>query len=288
VGTRPLRQHYDGVDAAVDARLCPSVEPWMCHRRRFVDALEALDALDAEQWHAPTRCSEWDVHDVVAHITSADGFWVMTLGNARAGGTPGKYLEGFDPSSSLEPFVDALRVKAGAELLQQFRDSTDAFVACIADMHGDDWHALAESPLGHLETRFLFQHAFWDSWLHERDIFVALGSAPPVDADELRAATVFTCFIGAIEGGLMEDPAPVGPLLDRPIDVTLRFDDLATPLHVQIDKGVSIEPATEDAGEPAGSALDFVERLAGRDAPHFDALPDADFAAHLERAAQIL
>ena len=125
----------------------------------------------------------------------------------------------------------------------------------------------AESPLGHLEARFIFQHAFWDSWLHERDIFVALGSAPPVEADELRAATVFTCFIGAIEGGLMEDPAPVGPLLDRPIDVTLRFDDLAPPLHVQIDKAVCIEPAAEHAGTPAGSALEFVERLAGRATP---------------------
>jgi uncharacterized protein (TIGR03083 family) len=285
VGTRPLRQHYDGVEAVVDAALCPSVEPWVAHRRRFV---EALAALDDDQWHAPTRCATWDVHDVVAHVASADNFWLVSLGNARAGSAPTKYLEGFDPSSSLEPLVDAMRSRTGAEMLQQFRETTDAFIAYVDGLQDDDWYAPAESPLGHLESRFAFQHAFWDSWLHERDIFVALDQASPVDDEELRAVTVFTCFIGAIEGGLIADTAPVGPLLERPIDVTLRFDDLASALHVEINQAVRIEPAAADDGKPAGTALDFVERLAGRGTPRFDAIPDADFAAHLGRAAQIL
>src|SRR5262245_54685899 len=82
VGTRVLRQHYEGVGAYVAPELGDTVEPWMRHRRRF---LASLSALDEEAWRAPTRCSEWTVSDVVAHILTADQFWIMSLTSARSG-----------------------------------------------------------------------------------------------------------------------------------------------------------------------------------------------------------
>ena len=176
-----------------------------------------------------------------------------------------------------------------AEVHDQFVAATDAFAATVNDFTADDWRAIGESPFGHLEARFIFAHAFWDAWLHERDIFVPLGLTPPVEPDELFAATWFTFFVAGVQGGLLADPAPVGAGLDDPVDVTLRFDDLETQaLHVRFDEGVHIGPADPAPAKPAGSALDLVDRFGGRTLPVFDALPDPALAAHFGRAAQIL
>ncbi len=282
MGTRVLRQHYEGVAVDVAPELGDTIEPWLRHRRRFLDALVALP--DA-QWQAETRCTEWTVSDVVAHIITADQFWIMTLTSARAGAPATTFLRGFDPSNSLEPVVAPLRSLSPPEVLAQFRTNTEAFIALVAEFDAPDWDCIGESPFGHLPARFLFTHAFWDSWLHERDIFIALGSAPPVETDELLSATWCSFFVAGVQGGLLADTDPVGPGLERPVDVTLRFDDLPDyPLHVSLANDVRIDIGT--GGLAAGRALDLVEGFAGR-APA-PTLPDAELAAHCARAAQIL
>ena len=52
--------------------------------------------------------------------------------------------------------------------------STDTLIAAVEELDGDDWHAPCEAPFGHLPDRLVLAHAFWDSWLHERDIFEPL------------------------------------------------------------------------------------------------------------------
>src|SRR5580765_4237727 len=192
MGTRLLRQHYEGVGTDVDPVLGAPVEPWLRHRARMT---EALRALSDEQWMATTRCTEWNAKDVTAHLITADAFWIGSLTAARAGAPPTTFLEGFNPSKSLEPFVSAMRDTPIAEVHDQFVAATDAFAATVNDFTEDDWRAIGESPFGHLEARFIFAHAFWDAWLHERDIFVPLGLTPPVEPDELFAATWFTFFV---------------------------------------------------------------------------------------------
>jgi uncharacterized protein (TIGR03083 family) len=286
MGARLLRQHYEGVSATVATGLCGIVDPWLRHRRRFIASLKSLTA---EQWNATTRCTEWDAKDVVAHLITADGFWTLSLDAARTGRPPTTYLRGFDPSSSLDPLVESMRATPTADLLDQFATGTDTFIAAVDQFCGADWDALAESPFGHLASRFIFTHAFWDSWLHERDIFVPLGVAPPVEPDELLTATWFTFFVAGVQGGLREDPAPVGAGLEQPIDITLRFDDLPVPaLRVQIDTGVGIGVGEAARAVAAGSALDLVERFSGRLPPVFDTLPEPALVVQLERAAQIL
>lgn len=284
--TRPLRQHHGApAPLEVDDTLGPVVAPWRAHRERLVRELEALTD---EQWRAPSRCDGWSVQDVVSHLVSADQFWVVSL-LAATDGSPTEILRDFDPAGTPEDLVAPTRADPPAEVLDRFRAGTAVFVATVDGLDEAAWAAVGESPIGHVPVPLVLAHAHWDSWLHERDVLVPLGSAPPVEPEELAVATWYALGIGAVQGGLLDDPEPVGPGLDDPIDVTLAFDDLPDlALRLRIGRRVELSRGDPDRAVEAGSALALVERFTGRrDDPVHPTLPD-DLVAHLERAFQIL
>ncbi len=284
MGERPLRQHYGGVATAVDASLGVPVDEWHRHRDRFLGRLRALPVAE---WSGQTRCTEWSVFDVVAHLTSADRFWVFTLGAARSGVEPARVLDGFDPSSSLEPFVDGMRGMQVDTLLATIEASTVAVDEAVAEFTDADWTNPGESPLGHLDARFLFAHCFWDSWLHERDIFLPRGPSA-VETDELASLTWWSLLIAGLQGGLLDDAGAVAPGPDTAIDETVRFDELPDlALRVRVDTGVRIDRVDPEAATPAGSALALVEHFAGR-APDDGLELPGPLAAQCTRAAAIL
>jgi uncharacterized protein (TIGR03083 family) len=284
MGTRPLRQYYDEVDIVDELGAFDAA--WRRHRQRF---LATLAGLTDEQWTGPTRCTEWDVRGVVSHLVTVDGFWVFTLGNARAKEPPTKLLVDFNPSISTNDMVGPLMALAPDALLDAFRASTDTLAAEVGEFGGADWSSPGESPLGHLPARYLFGHAFWDSWLHERDAFVPIGAPPPADPDEVRTVTSFALLFAGLQGGLLDDSGAVGPGPERPIDVVLRFDEFpGEPLRLRIDSGVGVTQGDPSAAIDAGSAIDLVEAFTGRQPfAVLRGLPD-ELTAQLTRAAQVL
>lgn len=284
MGPRPLRQYYDE-DARIHVsdELGSVITPWLRHRRRFVDRLTALTD---EQWAAPSRCAGWTNQDVVSHLVTADGFWVVSLRGAAAG-TPTAYLPEFDPTAAPEALVEPMRAMKPGEVLDQFRAVNDSFVAAVSAHPDEAWSALGESPIGQVPSRLVLAHALWDSWLHERDILVPLGLDDPIEPDELLVATWYVLAVGAVQGGLLDDPAPVGPGLTEPIDATLAFTDLPDdPIHLVVDEGVLVERGGPPAAA-AGPAVDLVDGYTGRRPILTDALPPA-LDEHLRRAFQIL
>ena len=285
MGTRPLRQYYEPVTVEIDLALRAPVEAWVRHRRRLVEALAALD--DA-QWKEPTRCTAWDARGVVGHLVVVDQFWMTTMGAAQRGDAPTRFIEGFDPSSGTDALVAPLLDQPPAAVLEQLATGTDAFVALVESMEGEQWDALGEAPFGHMPAHLLLAHAYWDSWLHERDILEPLGVAGPVDADDLRNATVYTFVVGGLQGGLLGDATPTGPGPDAPIDATVTFDDLPFALHVRYDDAMHLSLADAAAASAAGDALTLVEHIAGRDASRPTGVLPPDLDAQLQRGAQIL
>jgi uncharacterized protein (TIGR03083 family) len=285
VGTRPLRQYYEPVGVELDAALRAPVEPWARHRRRLLDA---LGALDEEQWKRTTRCTAWDARGVVGHLIVVDGFWTTTMAAAQRGDEPTRFIEGFDPSSGTDAFVAPMLDQSPEALLDRLAGMTDALVTLVESIDGDQWDALGEAPFGHMPAHLLLAHAYWDSWLHERDILEPLGLATPVDADDLRNATVYTFVVGGLQGGLLGDPTPNGPGPDAPVEATVSFADLRLALHVRYDDAVHFSVGNPAGASPAGEALALVEGIAGRgpSLPAGALPPDLD--AQLARAAQIL
>ena len=285
MGARSLRRYYDeAVAVEVDESFGSIVEPWVRHRRRFD---ERLAELSDEQWRAMSRCEGWDAQDVINHLISADGFWVLSLRSGVAG-APTSYLVDFDPTATPAALVAPMRALERSDVVEQFHKSTETFIETVDGLDDDAWSMLAESPFGHLPVRFVLAHAFWDSWLHERDIFVPLGIDVPVVPDELLLATWYSLLFGTVQGGLLDDPAPVGEGPSEPFEVTLAFEDLSdTPLHVAVDQGVRIH-RVDDGALPAGTAVDLCEVYTGRRGdPTATALPP-HLSEHLRRAMQIL
>ena len=292
MGIRPLRQYYqrDG-DAppvvSIDPAFAVVLEPWRAHRTRF-DA--ELRALPLDDWSHATRCADWNVREVIGHLVVVDGFWGLTLSNVRDGAAPTSFLAGFDPTSSTDDLVAATLPVPVSELIEQSRSATLNVAAILDSFATDTWTNRGESPLGHLPATVIAGHMLWDSWLHERDIFEPMGTAPEIPADELTAVTWFALCFGALQGGLLDDPNSVGDAPESPIDCTLAFDELpGRALRVQVDQGLTITAADPADAVPARTAVAFVDACAGRGSltDALDPLP-ADLAAQLSRAALVL
>jgi uncharacterized protein (TIGR03083 family) len=293
---RPLRQYYatDGappLPVVVDPGLAALVTPWHAHRERFLTAVRGLDAAD---WDHATRCADWTVRDIIAHLVTVDGFWPVAMAPARDGGALTTYLEGFDPSSSPDQFVQAATEgTSDAELLERHAVTLEALHAFVAALDDDAWSRRCESPLGHVPASCILAHGYWDSWLHEYDIFVALGDPPAVVRDDLLAATWFSLVMAGLQGGLVDDPGAVGPGPGEPIDACLVFTDLpGDRLHFSagtLADGIAVTRCTDDhVADDAGRAVDLVEGLTGRQDPEVatHALP-RDVAAQVQRASLI-
>ena len=172
-------------------------------------------------------------------------------------------------------------------LLATIEASTAAVDGTIAEFADADWSRAGESPLGHLDARFLFAHCFWDSWLHERDIFLPREPSA-VDTDELAALTWWSLLIAGLQGGLLDDPGAVAPGPETAIDETVVFEEIpGLALRVRVDSGVRIDRVDPASATPAGSALALVEHFAGRAPVDGLDLPAA-LAAQCARAAAIL
>ena len=287
MGRRQLRHFYDdeSVRLEVDAALGSVIEPWGRHRQRFLDEMSSLTE---EQWLTASRCDGWRARDVICHLVDVDAFWVLSLTAGRAS-SPTTVLKNFDPTATPADLVDARAGMTTVEVAKQFTENTAALVEVVESMTEDEWSMAAESPLGHVPARLMLAHGLWDSWLHERDVLQPLGLTPPPDPVELETVTWYTLLFGAAQGGLLQDPRPVGAGATEPIDAQLRFDELTDPLHLTVDAGVFVGRGT-DRATSVGSASELVEQLSGRlewPTPDAHALP-GDLAAHLERAREIL
>jgi hypothetical protein len=104
-------------------------------------------------------------------------------------------------------------------VLEQFVSSNDGFLDLLAGLDDDGWATLAEAPPGHLPVRLLAHHALWDSWIHERDIALPLGSTPPVEPDEVAASLR---YVAALTAALMTGSL-TGTFALRATDPTLTF-----------------------------------------------------------------
>ena len=284
MGSRPLRQHYDPVTIEIDRQLRADPKAWTRHRRRFVDE---LGALDDGQWKELTRCDAWDARGVIAHLIVVDQFWALTLGAAQRRDEPTKFIQGFDPATGTDALVAPILDLPPAAVLEQCAAGTDAFVALVEAFSADDWDARAEGPFGHLPAHLLLAHAYWDSWLHERDILEPLGLAPAPDPDDVLNAAVYAFVVGGLQGGLLGDPTPTGPGPAAAIDARVRFDDLATAIHVRYDEGMHLGVADPGDAVDGGDAVTFAESLAGRGPARPTGLLPADLDDQLARGAQI-
>jgi uncharacterized protein (TIGR03083 family) len=228
--------------------------PLLRQRRRLA---RALSSLSPRQWETPSRCEDWRVQDVVAHLTGTDQYWKLSI-EAGLAGTPTRILAAFDPKSTPGAMVDAVRDASPVETLASYLVASEALCATVESLDDDGWDAIAESPAGHVRMSALAHHALWDSWVHERDMLEPLGIAQDEEADEIAASLRYAAALGPALA-LQSSTGRAGALalaVERPeARVVVTVDD---------DVRVATGDAPVDALVLTGDAVDVLGALSVR------------------------
>jgi uncharacterized protein (TIGR03083 family) len=216
-----------------------------------------LVRLGRDEWGAPSRCDDWTVQDVAAHIVGVNAFWTASV-LAGLSGTPTRVLTGFDPAATPGLMVAAMRDLGSEEVLDQLVASNDALLGVVGDLDDSGWRTLAESPAGHVPIRLIAHHALWDCWIHERDIALALGLTPPAEADEVRSCLR---YVGAVNATFaIASGHHFAPML------ALEATDPALCLVLEVGESVAVRDGSGPGDAPClrGDAVDLVEALSLR------------------------
>lgn len=271
-----LSPRYDGppvlvVDGPVDDQAVV-----VARQRRRLESL--LAELDDEEWRSPSRCDGWSVQDVVAHLVGVNAFWESSIAAGLAG-TPSRVLAAFDPAAHPPRMIEPMRTLGPQEVLEQLVQSDDGFLGALAPLDDAGWSTAAESPAGHVEIRFLAQHALWDGWIHERDVAIPLDREPAREPDEIASCLKYAVAIG---------PALAS---SRPGAVTghlgVRATDPDLELTVDVGDTIGVRNASPSPDTPClcGDAVELVEALSVRGPLPADA--PAEWHAHLRSLATV-
>jgi uncharacterized protein (TIGR03083 family) len=169
-------------------------------RQRFVTVLQAFGPSD---WAAPTRCADWSAHDVVRHLCDC-----TAVGNAIVAGTDDHTLDitaGFDPRITPRGWLAASAGEPPGATLGRFVATTDELLVLARDRLAQCRRFDVALPYGPMDWTVLLLHAFWDSWLHERDVLLARGTEHPTDGDATVYTTAYGLFIAAAVASMLGD-----------------------------------------------------------------------------------
>jgi uncharacterized protein (TIGR03083 family) len=261
-------QYYDADGAPLEVPAEPPqvVSAWRSHRTRL---RQWFAELPEQRWSAPTRCPEWRVTEMAAHLISATQFLGFTLHEAKRD-NPTTLLQGFDPKAGPAALVAAAAKRAPGELIAELTE-VDARVDAEVDAFSeDDWQAFAESPAGHVPAHLSLTHMFFDSWVHERDLMVPAGETAVTDPDEAAIVAAYVFGLAGIARAAGEAPHP-----DITLQLQLTDIDLTLVVH-RTDGRVRVTAGAIDAPvDASGTASDLVGYTTGRAPEHQPVIDDA-------------
>jgi uncharacterized protein (TIGR03086 family) len=159
---------------------------------------DLIDQVAAEQWTAPTPCTEWSVRDVVSHIVGMNLVFVAMFEESPM---PDRGLDrlGADPAGAYQRSAAALRAAVARPGVLERSQATPVGVATGAE-------------------RLRWRIA--DLLVHGWDLAQATGAAaePPDDLVEQALAFTRSQLPGQPRAGRFADPQPIpdnAPAIDR-------------------------------------------------------------------------
>jgi len=165
------------------------LDVFAAQRRRLCDDLRSLSP---EQWSAPSRCPGWSVQDTVRHLGDVTGAVAAGPGDRMFDVTAG-----FDPRTTPRQWLAASAGESPADTLDRLATTTEKALAVARDRLARDDRFDVVLPYGPMDWTVQALHVLWDSWLHERDIFLPLGVDRPADPEATSYATAYGLLIAA-------------------------------------------------------------------------------------------
>ncbi len=166
-------------------------------RREMSAAIGELEAVDADGWGKPTRCRDWTVADLVAHLT-----WGQRL---EAQG-----VEGLATGRTVAVDVPPVPVADHDVLLAGLRAAHEDLRAHLEARTADDLERGAPMPYGPVPLRLLLQIITMEVGVHHSDLRTAIGLGGELAPDVVRATAAFlTAFLPLLATGGNRPARPV-------------------------------------------------------------------------------
>jgi uncharacterized protein (TIGR03083 family) len=226
------------------------LDVWARQRHRFAAVLRGFGP---EDWAAPTRCADWSVHDVVRHLCD---------GTVIAAGADHRALDlaaGFDPRITPRGWRAVSAGQSPAATLGRFLATTDDLLALLRGRLAQGVRFDVCLPYGPMDWTILVLHAFWDSWLHERDVLLPRGREHPADADATFYAAAYGLFIAAavaaMFGGRVQEKLTLGGTGGGIFDLDSRGAVTLTATRVTTAGLPAAEITDALAGRPPAAAV---------------------------------
>ena len=184
---------------ACDLNPARLLEVFAAQRRRFAAVLQGFGPDD---WAAPTRCATWSAHDVVRHLCDC-----TALG--AGAGPDDRTLDltaGFDPRTTPRGWLAASAGESPDATLSRLTAATDGLLARARDRLARGRQFDLHLPYGPMDWTVLLLHAFWESWIHERDVLLARGAEHPTSDDATGYAAAYGVFIAAAVASMFGAP----------------------------------------------------------------------------------
>ena len=234
----------------------PAIVPARARQRRRL--LDLFGSLTDDQWVSPSRCDDWRVQDVAAHVAGVDPFWTASVAAGLAG-TPTEFLRGFDPKATPAAMVSAVGGRSPAETLADLSAATEAFCDLVEGLDESALAKVAESPPGHVAISDLLHHAFWDAWIHERDVALPLGLETPLERDEVLCSLRYAAALSPAFA-VMSGTAADATLVLEATEPDARVVVSVTTEGVRVHDGA----APDAAIVIRGGAVELIEMLSAR------------------------
>jgi len=204
---------------------------------------EVLTELEPDDWHRPTGCPGWDVQDVVSHIIGLED-QLADLPAPEHELPEGLAHVRHDDARGLEIAVDYRRKVAPAEILRQFRESTERGLE-LRRANTRDADEITDGPFGwKMPYSQLLSIRTFDCFAHEQDVRRAVGRPGNLDG---QAAGVTRDLIVSFLPGVL--PSRVEALAVR--SVAIHVED--SPVSSSSADNRSVGELTIGAGVPTAN-----------------------------------
>ncbi len=230
------------------------------HHERVVAAWRSFGP---DEWAAPSRNTGWTVHDTARHVAD-----VMDMVAAEAlGEQPPFSIDGFDPRTTPAQWMQASEAEDPDGTIERFARRAPQYRRHVEQLLSAGGDERAVTVYGPAHWHLSIIHVFWDSWLHERDVLLALERPAPSTEAEQRLAVLYGLLMTFVPAKLMgsEGSATIGcsGRHARCLTASLSSGEI-TSSEVRYDPDI-----------PTADIADVADALSGRGEPLRDLLPGA-------------
>ncbi len=224
-------------------------------RGRFYDVID-----DPSSWYVQTRCTEWQVRDMVGHMIDVTESYLTAWDRARKGEPPVQPVGTGVMGETLNKKAQALRSLSRDEAIKRLKADSDKMMTIFDGLTPNDWNnfMVGHYFMGPLPTLFYPVFHVMDYGVHSWDMNWGLGQKK-AKMDE-RSAGVLVPFMLILYSATVEPKSAKGVDLNYGIEVAGEYGG-KWKARVKDGKFES-EPATDLSGVQAtfhyDTASDFV------------------------------